>query len=153
MEPAASTWLSFVMIIDDRSMRCVSTPPTSMPYFSTRRKPGVVFRVPATIPVNPVAALTSTNLRDMVAMPEQRARRLSATRSPLRRACAGPRTVAACFRSPGERENSSPSRTCHSIVHRKYPKTSFTKGTPATTPLCFMSRCATAASPPTTKPP
>ena len=37
--PVLQTWLSLSMIIDDRSTRCVSAPPTSMAYFSTRRKP------------------------------------------------------------------------------------------------------------------
>lgn len=66
MPPALAIWLSFSITICDRSIRWVSAPPvtthktfpgrirssapTSMPYFSTRRKPGVVFRVPAIAP-------------------------------------------------------------------------------------------------------
>lgn len=52
-------WLSFSMIMLDRSYRCESIPPTSMPYFSTSRKPGVVLRVPAMMPLYPFARARS----------------------------------------------------------------------------------------------
>ena len=52
-------WLSFSMIMLERSWRWGSIPPTSMPYFSTRRNPGVVLRVPATIPLYPLALARS----------------------------------------------------------------------------------------------
>ena len=44
--PAAQIWLSFSIIIDDKSYRCVSIPATKRAYFSTSLKPGVVFLVP-----------------------------------------------------------------------------------------------------------
>jgi len=37
--PWLQIWLSFNMIIEERSMRWVSTPPTSIAYFSTNLKP------------------------------------------------------------------------------------------------------------------
>ena len=52
-------WLSLSMIMLDRSCRCGSIPPTSIPYFSTSRKPGVVLRVPATMPLYPLARARS----------------------------------------------------------------------------------------------
>ena len=48
-------WLSLSMIMLERSCLCGSIPPTSIPYFSTSRKPGVVLRVPATTPRKPHA--------------------------------------------------------------------------------------------------
>lgn len=50
MDPCDQMWLSFSITMLLRSMRWPSAPPTSMPYFSTRRNPGVVLRVPARIP-------------------------------------------------------------------------------------------------------
>jgi hypothetical protein len=49
--PLAQMWLSFSMIMELRSCLCPSIPPISMPYFSTNLKPGVVFRVPAIMPL------------------------------------------------------------------------------------------------------
>ncbi len=46
MLPEAQMWLSFSIIMDDKSYRCVSMPATSRAYFSTSLKPGVVFLVP-----------------------------------------------------------------------------------------------------------
>lgn len=46
----AHMWLSFSMVIELRSWRCGSAPPIRIPYFSTRRNPGVVLRVPAKVP-------------------------------------------------------------------------------------------------------
>jgi hypothetical protein len=74
--------------------------------------PGVVLRVPATMPCQPVRRAASRSLRDLVAMPEHRARRLSATRSPSRSWRAGPRTVATVMMG----EKASPSRRCHSTL-------------------------------------
>merc|ERR1719379_2208955 len=47
------------MTMFDKSMRCVSAPPTSSAYFSTMLKPGVVFRVPAIFPCHFCARATS----------------------------------------------------------------------------------------------
>ena len=58
-------WLSLSMIMLDRSCRCGSIPPTSIPYFSTSRKPGVVLRVPATVPRKPAARARSRTRRDL----------------------------------------------------------------------------------------
>lgn len=46
----AQMWLSFSMVMELRSWRCGSAPPMRIPYFSTRRNPGVVLRVPARMP-------------------------------------------------------------------------------------------------------
>ena len=58
-------WLSLSMIMLDRSCRCGSIPPTSIPYFSTSRKPGVVLRVPATMPLYPLARARSLIFFDL----------------------------------------------------------------------------------------
>ena len=58
-------WLSLSMIMLDRSCRCGSMPPTSIPYFSTSRKPGVVLRVPAMMPLYPCARAMSRNFFDL----------------------------------------------------------------------------------------
>lgn len=50
IEPEDQIWLSLIMVIALRSWRCGSQPPISIPYFSTSRKPGVVLRVPASVP-------------------------------------------------------------------------------------------------------
>lgn len=39
--PELQIWLSLSMTMDDKSMRCVSKPPTNVPYFSTSRKPSI----------------------------------------------------------------------------------------------------------------
>ncbi|CEI40586.1 unnamed protein product [Fusarium venenatum] len=52
-----------------------------MPYFSTRRKPGVVFRVPAITPVYPALRAIDTSLELLVATPEHRARENAAYRT------------------------------------------------------------------------
>jgi hypothetical protein len=39
----------------DKSFLCMLHPPTSREYFSTMRKPGVVFLVPATVPFHPAS--------------------------------------------------------------------------------------------------
>ena len=94
MPPDAHTWLSFSMAMPLRSCRCMEAPPTNMAYFSTRRKPGVVLRVPATSPCQPAAAAIARSRMQRVAMPEARARQLRAGLSPRRRHLAGPRTSA-----------------------------------------------------------
>lgn len=63
--PVDHTWLSFNMIILERSCRCGSIPPTIIPYFSTNLKPGVVLRVPAIVPVNPLARAVSRKRFDL----------------------------------------------------------------------------------------
>lgn len=50
IEPEDQIWLSLSMVMALRSWRCGSQPPISIPYFSTSRKPGVVLRVPASVP-------------------------------------------------------------------------------------------------------
>ena len=51
IDPMDQIWLSLSIIIELRSYRCASQPPTNIPYFSTIRKPGVVLRVPARMPL------------------------------------------------------------------------------------------------------
>lgn len=58
-------WLSLSMIMLERSCRWGSIPPTSIPYLSTRRKPGVVLRVPATMPLYPFARARSLIFLDL----------------------------------------------------------------------------------------
>ncbi len=67
--PWDQMWLSLSMIMLDKSCRCASIPPTSMPYFSTSRKPGVVLRVPAMIPSYPCARAMSLNFFDLPSRP------------------------------------------------------------------------------------
>lgn len=92
--PDAHTWLSFNITIPLKSCLCMDTPPTNMAYFSTRRKPGVVLRVPATSPCQPCAFAIAWSWEQRVAMPDARARQLRAGRSPRRREFAGPLTTA-----------------------------------------------------------
>lgn len=92
--PDAQIWLSLSITIPLRSCLCIDTPPTSMAYFSTRRKPGVVLRVPATSPCQPPVAVIARNWEQRVAIPEARARQLRAGLSPRRRHLAGPLTTA-----------------------------------------------------------
>mmetsp|Transcript_24138 Transcript_24138/g.91082 ORF Transcript_24138/g.91082 Transcript_24138/m.91082 type:complete len:268 (+) Transcript_24138:698-1501(+) len=149
MEPAAHTWLSLIMVIWLRSMRCVPQPPTSKAYFSTRRKPGVSLRVPATSPAQPLEALIAAALAASVAMPLALVRMLSAVRSPRRSMRRGPRTVATCATG----EMVSPSGASHSTVHPSLRNTQSKKGTPASTPADFPRSQASSSSEPTTKPP
>ncbi len=122
-------WLSFSMTMLDKSCRCGSIPPTIIPYFSTSLKPGVVLRVPATLPFQPDSCATSLkrldlraigaaryvgacrtlpcNLTYTVAIPLHRASVLSATRSPRSSCLALPRTTATfVFASYGRGEPS-----------------------------------------------
>ena len=79
---AAHTWLSFSMIMEDRSYRWPAQPPTRSAYFSTIRKPGVVLRVPATSPCQLLRCFISTMRQHADAIPLARDIRLSAMRSP-----------------------------------------------------------------------
>lgn len=133
--PVDQTWLSLSMTMLDKSCLWASIPPTSIPYFSTNRNPGVVFRVPAIMPLYPFARAMSKNLLDLwegsewryrfvrwrnahfVAMPLHRASRLRATRSPSSRCRALPRTVATFLTG----WNVSPSCMCHSTLQRGAP--------------------------------
>ena len=99
--PEAQTWLSFSITIPLRSCLCMDTPPTSMAYFSTNRKPGVVFRVPATCPCHPAFEVMYCSLEQRVAIPEARARQLRAGLSPRRTHLAGPLTTAVGVTAPG----------------------------------------------------
>ncbi|KAG8405858.1 hypothetical protein J3459_020909 [Metarhizium acridum] len=77
-----------------------------MPYFSTSLNPGVVLRVPARTPVYPAPRTSDTTRCDWVAMPEQRASVLRATRSPSRMPRTGPVTVATLILPSGEDDGS-----------------------------------------------
>lgn len=101
MLPDAHTWLSFSITIPLRSCLCMETPPTSIAYFSGRRKPGVVLRVPATSPCQPLATAMAWRWEQRVAIPEVRAKQLRAGLSPRRRHLAGPVTTAVTVTSPG----------------------------------------------------
>lgn len=94
MLPDAQMWLSFSITIPLRSCLCMDAPPTSIAYFSTSRNPGVVLRVPATLPRQPFAAATACSCAQRVAIPEARARQFRAGLSPRRRHLAGPLTTA-----------------------------------------------------------
>ncbi len=99
--PDAQTWLSFSITIPLRSCLCMDAPPTSMAYFSTRRKPGVVLRVPATSPCQPPAVAIACSWEQRVAIPEALARQLRAGLSPRRRHLAGPLTTAVSVTASG----------------------------------------------------
>jgi len=75
-------------------MRWVSAPPTSSEYFSTRPKPGVVFRVPATLPCQPCSLAVAIAAAAAVATPEARERMLSTVRSAISKQRTGPETSA-----------------------------------------------------------
>lgn len=92
--PDAQMWLSFSITIPLKSCLCMDTPPASMAYFSTNRKPGVVLRVPATSPCQPLAFAISWSWEQRLVIPEARARQLRAGLSPRRRHLAGPLTTA-----------------------------------------------------------
>lgn len=130
--PDDQIWLSLSIIILERSWRWGSMPPTSMAYFSTRRNPGVVLRVPAIKPVKPqVSALSriflalewkwmirgvKTGQTYLVAIPLHLARMFRATRSPSKRCRALPWTVAICLTG----SKYAPSLRCHSTLHEKF---------------------------------
>lgn len=99
--PDAQIWLSFSITIPLRSCLCMDTPPTSMAYFSTRRKPGVVLRVPATSPCQPLTVAIAWSWEQRVAIPEARARQLRAGLSPRSRHLAGPLTTAVSVMASG----------------------------------------------------
>mmetsp|Transcript_30429 Transcript_30429/g.84851 ORF Transcript_30429/g.84851 Transcript_30429/m.84851 type:complete len:260 (-) Transcript_30429:27-806(-) len=149
MLPALQMWLSFSMIMCDRSMRCVLTPPTTSAYFSTMRKPGVVLRVPATSPCHLAAALRSASSRAAVAMPLARVTMLSAVRSASRILRTGPITLATTVTG----FTSAPSGRSHSTSSPMALKTASAKGTPARMPRDFPSRFAVSTVSPTTRPP
>lgn len=94
MLPDALTWLSFSMTIPLRSCLWVETPPTSMAYFSGRRKPGVVLRVPDSWPAQPADLATASSCCERLAMPDVLARQLRADLSPSKMHLAGPVTTA-----------------------------------------------------------
>ena len=87
--PASRTWLSLIRNASYRPKRWFVPPPTRTAYFSSARSLGVVFRV-SRIVIRPPDA--STKRRVSVAMPDSRCRKLSATRSAVSSARAGPRT-------------------------------------------------------------
>ena len=62
--------------------RCGTPPPISTARFSSARRSGVVFRVSRILA--PVPSTACTNRRVMVATPDMRCRKFSATRSPVR---------------------------------------------------------------------
>lgn len=99
-----------------RSCRCGSAPPTSIPYFSTTRNPGVVLRVPASVPCQPCARRALASAWLLVAMPEHRASRFRATRSPRRILRIGPRTVAQWVGWEEEGGSGWDSGMCHVIL-------------------------------------
>eukprot|EP00732_Lithocolla_globosa_P006659 Lithocolla_globosa_v1_NODE_7877_length_891_cov_16.136364.p2 type:complete len:147 gc:universal NODE_7877_length_891_cov_16.136364:373-813(+) len=146
MDPVLQTWLSLSMIMEERSMRWVSHPPTSMAYFSTSRKPGVVLRVPATIPCHPCFSFNCCRRRALVATPLARASILSAGLSPRSRWRTGPRTMAAFL----TRLKDSPSSINHSTLQPICLKISSKNGFPAKTPSDFPNKKATSCFSPTT---
>mmetsp|Transcript_13026 Transcript_13026/g.36945 ORF Transcript_13026/g.36945 Transcript_13026/m.36945 type:complete len:238 (-) Transcript_13026:169-882(-) len=149
IEPLDHTWLSFSMHMWLRSTRWASIPPTIIPNFSTRRKPGVVFLVPARTPRNPAPRTFWSSLRDSEAMPEHLERIFRATLSARSSFLEGPRTVAIWATGV----NSVPSVTCHSTSQPSCLKTSEAKGVPASTPGDFPYKVAVSRASPTTNPP
>lgn len=119
MLPDAQMWLSLSITIPLRSCLCMDTPPTSMAYFSTSRKPGVVLRVPATSPCQPAAAASARNREQRVAMPEARARQLRAGLSPRRRHLAWPLTTAANVTPSGPVEEKTNTVLYTALVDRQ----------------------------------
>mmetsp|Transcript_12338 Transcript_12338/g.25481 ORF Transcript_12338/g.25481 Transcript_12338/m.25481 type:complete len:221 (+) Transcript_12338:255-917(+) len=155
MEPLDQIWLSFNMTIWLKSKRCVAAPPTSRPYFSTIRNPGVVFLVPATCPFQPRPLARSTAARDSVATPEHRLSVFSAVRSPRRISRTLPVTMAKQTFSPtiSLYVPSTASSSIHSILHPITSNTFWKNGFPAKTPDDFINSLAFFSSVPTTNPP
>mmetsp|Transcript_61916 Transcript_61916/g.139532 ORF Transcript_61916/g.139532 Transcript_61916/m.139532 type:complete len:272 (+) Transcript_61916:259-1074(+) len=179
--PHAQTWLSLSMVMSLRLMRCGTPPPTMTAYFSTRRKPGVTFRVAATMPCQPRRSFTSASDLASVAMPLALERMLRAVRSPCSSRCTGPRTMAIwCLPSKwaevaskadtlrGEQPficgagavpfncdgpTNPPSDTLHSTVQPSSSKTASKKGTPASTASDLARSAASAGASPTTSAP
>mmetsp|Transcript_4327 Transcript_4327/g.9135 ORF Transcript_4327/g.9135 Transcript_4327/m.9135 type:complete len:249 (-) Transcript_4327:215-961(-) len=155
IDPALQMWLSFNMTIWLRSSRCVAAPPTKRPYFSTTRKPGVVFLVPATRPSQPCSRALRIAAEEAVATPEQRLMVHSAVRSPRRIELTGPETVASFTLVTEEARMYDPSTAAssHATSHPNSSNTAWKNGRPANTPGLFIHRTAVFASSPTTNPP
>mmetsp|Transcript_66957 Transcript_66957/g.192546 ORF Transcript_66957/g.192546 Transcript_66957/m.192546 type:complete len:201 (-) Transcript_66957:83-685(-) len=153
MLPVAQTWLSLSITMADRLSRCVAAPPTSSAYFSTSLKPGVVLRVPATMPCHRSRLAASTAFRVTVATPLARERIFSAVLSPRRTLRAGPRTLAVTT-LPWLASMKSPSSKSHSTSQPpNFSNTASKKAQPQRTPLVFVKSFAAFGSSPTTKPP
>src|SRR5690606_20739033 len=89
--PAATTWLSLIRAASDRDIRWLTPPPQRTAYFCRARRPGSVLRLSRTRALVPATA--STHRAVSVAIPDRWVTRLSAVRSAVRRALAGPSTV------------------------------------------------------------
>ena len=74
--PAARMWLSLMRTPSQRLKRWFRPPPTLTAYFSSTRRPGVVFRVSVMAAWVPATIRTALLVR--VAMPERRCRKFSA---------------------------------------------------------------------------
>src|SRR5436190_19805286 len=92
MPPAIARWLSLTRTASSRPRRWLCAPPARTAYFSRTRSVGVVLRVSRM--TARVPAISSTALRESVAIPERRWRKLRATRSAVRMAAACPSTRA-----------------------------------------------------------
>ena len=105
-------WLSLMSTASSRPKRWFAPPPQRTAYFSRARRPGVVLRVQTIAAWVPATACTSA--RVAVATPERWPRRLSAVRSPVRIARAGPliraSVVFAVTTSPSETSRLEPDR-------------------------------------------
>mmetsp|Transcript_40952 Transcript_40952/g.103165 ORF Transcript_40952/g.103165 Transcript_40952/m.103165 type:complete len:208 (-) Transcript_40952:180-803(-) len=141
IDPAAAMWLSLIITMLLRSMRWGSTPPTTMAYFSTRRKSGVVLRDPATTPLNLCSSQHLRKARQRVAIPLARANTLSATRSAWRRRLAAPSTVPTTTGESARTPTCSlPSSSSHETLQFTCSKRASTNGTPASTPSFLRYR-------------
>ena len=77
--PATATWLSLIMAASHNPMRWFVAPPMRVAYFSSTRRPGMVFLVSKRI--QPVPDIASTYCRVIVAMPDRCCAVFSADRS------------------------------------------------------------------------
>ena len=122
-----------------RPVRWFVPPPQRTAYFSSARRPGVVLRV-SRMRVG-VPSVSSAKRRVSEAIPHRRPTRLSATRSPVSTARAGPSTTAS---TAGTSETAAPSSSlCSSAtVGSSAWKTAAATGTPQTTPGSSRSSSA-----------
>src|SRR5659263_734237 len=130
--PAIAMWLSLMRTASYSPNRWFTPPPARTAAFSSARSPGVVFRVHAMRAC--VCATAAARCAVAVATPLRWPRRLSATRSPVRRARVGPATSRTT--SPGATASPSPRTTSTRTAGSSICQASQPTSTPGITPGC-----------------
>ena len=109
---------------------CVEQPETMTAYFSTRRKPGVVFRVAATSPFQFEDVFLAWNCFPKLAIPLARVKIFNANLSPCKSLLTGPVNSATFVAG----SKVSPSWKCQIASQFNFLKISSTKGFPQSVP-------------------